>query len=147
MVQLKLGVKTILRHHAIQIRQQLRTFSSQIAVTATDPKDAKPGASYVITITFEFDVANDEVYQALEDQCREWVEDPSSVVVAYTPSRCGSYRTAVPETRKKTTPELWSDLVVMDYQNGTVVKELIAWIVMRRVLTWNVVGAYAARIR
>lgn len=117
MVHLKLGLKAIPEHHIKKISHQLRKFSSQIAVVASDPKEAKPGTPFV-TIAFEFDVASDEIYQAPEDQCCAWLDDPGSHVVTYTLCWCPPKETT-PIDRKKTIPELWDDLIaVMGYQAG-----------------------------
>ena len=109
----------MLEHHAKAISKQLRKFSDRYAVVDGHPERLR-GANFV---AFEFDVASDEVYQALEEQCRAWLDDPDSMVVSYTlspspPDTCKPAHTSslAPEAQmptdcgKKTIPELWSIL-------------------------------------
>ena len=45
-----------------------------------DPEGGDPGVTFV---TFEFDIAGDEVYQAVGEQCVVWLDEAGSGVVVY----------------------------------------------------------------
>jgi hypothetical protein len=45
-----------------------------------DPEGGDPGVTFV---TFEFDIAGDEVYQAVGEQCVVWLDEADSGVVVY----------------------------------------------------------------
>jgi hypothetical protein len=81
-MQLKLGLKPPTQDSIAEKLQQLRAFSSDqnVAIIATDPNGGDPG---VTCVTFEFEIAGDEVYHAVGEQCVAWLDeaDASGVVV------------------------------------------------------------------
>jgi hypothetical protein len=85
-MQLKLGLKPPTQASIDAKSQQLREFSSdqKITIIETDPDGGDPG---VIFVTFEFDIAGDEVYQAVGEQCVAWLDEADSGVVVYSAIR------------------------------------------------------------
>lgn len=85
-MQLKLGLKPPTQDSVDAKSQQLREFSSdqKIAIIETDPEGGAPGVTFV---TFEFDIAGDEAYQAVVEQCVAWVDEADSGVVVYSAIR------------------------------------------------------------
>ena len=63
-MQLKLGLKATTEDSIDAQSQQLREFSrdQKITIIEMDPEGGDPGVTFV---TFEFDIAGDEVYQAV----------------------------------------------------------------------------------
>jgi hypothetical protein len=82
MIQLKLGLTATTQYSLNTILDRLRAFSSdEITVTATDTEADEPD---LLLVTFEFDIASDEAYGALGDQCRAWFHGNNSGVESYT---------------------------------------------------------------
>ena len=82
MIQLKLGLTATTQDSLNTILDRLRAFSSdEITVTATDTEADEPD---LLLVTFEFDIASDEAYRALGDQCRAWFHGDNSGVESYT---------------------------------------------------------------
>jgi len=76
MVQLKLTLATKTEDFIKWITEQLERFSTdQITLSSHNTETDE--------IIFDFDVANDEVYQALGDQCQVWVDEPNPSVIVY----------------------------------------------------------------
>lgn len=76
MVQLKLRLKATTPDSFDTVLERLRTFSSSsdqkpIKVTTTDCEEDEP---WILHVAFEFDVAGDEAYSALGEQCRAWLD-------------------------------------------------------------------------
>jgi hypothetical protein len=77
MVQLKLKLATTTEYSIKSIKKRLQQFSSdQIPLSSHNTETGE--------IIFDFDVANDEVYQALGDQCQAWVTKPNPNMIVYT---------------------------------------------------------------
>jgi hypothetical protein len=76
MVQLRLTLATTTKDSIESITQQLQQFSEQTAVPEHNSETDE--------ITFEFDVASDDVYQALRDQCQAWITETNPTVIVYT---------------------------------------------------------------
>jgi len=75
MVQLKLGLTSLTDSSLATKVEQLRAFAQDhntinIAAKGTEPEN--PGVTFV---TFEFDVAGDEVYQELGRLCVRWLDE------------------------------------------------------------------------
>jgi hypothetical protein len=85
-MQLKLGLKPPTQASIDAKSQQLREFSSdqKITVIETSRDEGIPGVAFA---TFEFDIAGDEVYHAVVDQCVAWVYEADSGVVVYSAIR------------------------------------------------------------
>jgi hypothetical protein len=82
MIQLKLGLTATTQDSLNTILDRLRAFSSdEITVTATDTEADEPN---LLLVTFEFDIASNEAYGALGDQCRAWFHGNNSGVESYT---------------------------------------------------------------
>jgi hypothetical protein len=82
MVQLKLGLTVTTQASLNTILDRLRAFSSdEITVTATDTEADEPD---LLLVTFEFEIASEEAYGALGDQCRAWFHGNNSGVESYT---------------------------------------------------------------
>jgi hypothetical protein len=82
MIQLKLGLTATTQDSLNTILDRLRAFSSdEITVTATDTEADEPD---LLLVTFEFDIASDEAYGALGDQCRARFHGNNSGVESYT---------------------------------------------------------------
>lgn len=76
MVQLKLRLATTPEDSINSIKEQLQRFvGDQITLS--------PHNTETEEIVFDFDVADDEVYQALRDQCRAWIDEPNPSVIVY----------------------------------------------------------------
>ena len=82
-MQLKLGLKAMTEDSIDAKSQQLRDFSSdqKITIIETDPDGGDPG---VASVTFEFDIAGDEVCHAVGERCIAWLDEADSGVVAYS---------------------------------------------------------------
>jgi hypothetical protein len=82
-MQLKLGLKAMTEDSIDAKSQQLRAFSSdqKITIIEMDPEGGDPGVTFV---TFEFDIAGDEVYQAVGEQCVAWLDDAEPGIVGYS---------------------------------------------------------------
>jgi hypothetical protein len=77
MVQLKLKLATKTEDSIKSITEQLHQFSKQVTVAAHNSETNE--------ITFDFDVASDDTYEALGDQCQAWTTEPAHpTVLAYT---------------------------------------------------------------
>ena len=76
MVQLKLRLTTTTEDSIKSFKEQLQKFSDQITVSTHDTEADE--------IIFDFDVASDEQYQALGEQCQAWVAETHPKVIAYT---------------------------------------------------------------
>jgi hypothetical protein len=74
MVQLKLRLATTTTDSIKSIKQQLQQFSS-------DHITLSPHITKTDEIIFDFDVTNDEAYQALGDQWQAWIDEPSPSVI------------------------------------------------------------------
>jgi hypothetical protein len=76
MVQLQLRLATTAEDSIKTITEQLKSFSENtldpIHVSETDE------------VTFDFEVASDDVYQALGNQCQAWTAETNPTVIAYT---------------------------------------------------------------
>lgn len=76
MVQLKLRLATKTEDSIKWITEQLERFSTdQITLSSHNTETDE--------IIFDFGVANDEVYQALGDQCQAWIDEPNPSVIVY----------------------------------------------------------------
>lgn len=77
MVQLKFKLATTTKDSIKAIKEQLQRFSSDnIALSLHNTETDE--------LTFNFNVANDEAYQALGDQCQAWVNEPNPSAIVYT---------------------------------------------------------------
>ena len=76
MVQLKLRLATATEDSITSIKEQLQQFSSDQTTLSSHNKETGE-------IVFDFDIANDEVYQALGNQCQAWVAEPTPSVITY----------------------------------------------------------------
>jgi hypothetical protein len=77
MVQLKLRLATTTEDSINSIKDQLQQFSSeQITLSSHNTETDE--------IIFHFDIANDELYQALGDQCQAWVTEPNPSIIVYS---------------------------------------------------------------
>jgi hypothetical protein len=77
MVQLKLRLATTTEDSIESIKEQLQQFSNdQITLSShnTEPSE----------VIFHFRIANDDVYQALRDQCQAWVTEPNPSIIVYS---------------------------------------------------------------
>lgn len=77
MVQLKLKLATTAEDSIKSIKELLQQFSSDQITPSSHNTETDE-------IIFDFDVANDEAYQALGDQCQAWVDESNSDVAVYT---------------------------------------------------------------
>jgi hypothetical protein len=85
-MQLKLGLKPPTQASIDAKSQQLREFSSDQKVTIIETSRDE-GISGVDFVTFEFEIAGDEVYHAVLEQCVAWVDEADSGVVVYSAIR------------------------------------------------------------
>jgi hypothetical protein len=76
MVQLKLRLAKTTENSIKWITEQLQQFSSDQITHSSHNTETNE-------IIFGFDVAHDDVYQALEDQCQAWVDEPNISVTVY----------------------------------------------------------------
>ena len=76
MVQLKLRFATKTEGSIKSITEQLDRFSTDHITLSSHNTETDE-------IIFDFDVANDEVYQALGDQCQAWVDEHNPSVIVY----------------------------------------------------------------
>ena len=77
MVQLKLRLATTTEDSIKSIKEQLQRFSNDRITLSSHNTETDE-------IVLDFDVANDEVYQALGDQCQAWVTEPNPGFIVYT---------------------------------------------------------------
>ena len=98
MVQLKLRLKATTPDSFDTVLERLRTFSSSSSSSSSDQKpikvtttDCEEDEPWILHVAFEFDVAGDEAYSALGEQCRAWLDGSGTgsagVVEGYELSR------------------------------------------------------------
>lgn len=80
MVQLELRLATTTEDSIKSIKDRLQQFSS-------DPITLSSHNTETDEIVFDFGVANDEMYQALGEQCRAWTDEPNPKVIVYALTR------------------------------------------------------------
>ncbi|KAM0709877.1 hypothetical protein Q7P35_003920 [Cladosporium inversicolor] len=71
----KLRLATTTEDSIKSIKDQLWQFSDKITLFSHNTETDE--------IVFDFDVPNDEVYQALGDQCRSWIDEPKPSITTY----------------------------------------------------------------